>query len=257
MNYLRLLFCLFAFTVSVGCNSNSNSESNEVSDQSTIQIKTETTQCNKSLYVAGKKSFEESSYLDAIQLLEIFLRGCSSEKVPSAWISYSNFMLGYSYEQLLLNADPGDKNSNDLRGYAIQYYNLYLNSEPHSRFSVRALEGEARVLATSTDVGERKKGLEIIARGLDMDPARASLYRVKGNILTNLKEYGLACEAYKTAASYEPGNAWNHLGLGTAFAYVGECEKAIDAYEKALSIDPNLEQAKTSLKWAKDFCQKK
>ncbi len=59
-----------------------------------------------------------------------------------------------------------------------------------------------------------------------------------------LGEYDKAIEAFNKAIAIDPNNKEAWFGKGEAFDKFGEYDKAIEAYDRAITIDPNYEGAK-------------
>lgn len=57
----------------------------------------------------------------------------------------------------------------------------------------------------------------------------------------------MTIEAAMAAVKASPSNPHNWVDLGNAFAKDGDRDKARECYEKALSIDPTLPEARTAL----------
>ena len=84
----------------------------------------------------------------------------------------------------------------------------------------------------------------LLAAGCTPPGPRALL---DGEKLIKQEKYREAVEKLKLATQLLPTNAqsWNHLGL--AYHGLGEYEKAIEAYQKALTINPDLESVRYNL----------
>jgi len=57
------------------------------------------------------------------------------------------------------------------------------------------------------------------------------------------KEYDKAIEAYTKAIAIDPNYAGAYIGLGNAYNNKGQYDRAIEDYNKAIAIDPNLAKA--------------
>lgn len=67
-----------------------------------------------------------------------------------------------------------------------------------------------------------------------------------GNTLSALGEYELAQSEYLSAIEGDKSNAEIWKNLGSVYSHLGQHEKEIECYNKALSINPDLPQAKVS-----------
>jgi len=68
-------------------------------------------------------------------------------------------------------------------------------------------------------------------------------YFTLGNDYTKKKEYDKAIEAYQKAIEINPNNAWAYNNMGLCFYHKKEYDKAIEAYQKAIELDPNYARA--------------
>src|SRR5437660_704660 len=59
------------------------------------------------------------------------------------------------------------------------------------------------------------------------------------NILYELGHYEEAIEAYEQAISLDPNDAWTHNDKGSALYSLGYYEAAIEACKEAIRLDPN------------------
>ncbi|GLS89728.1 hypothetical protein GCM10007916_07950 [Psychromonas marina] len=65
----------------------------------------------------------------------------------------------------------------------------------------------------------------------------------QGSALYKDKQYEQALSAFTEAVSQQPENASAFYNQGNSYAQLQQLDKAIEAYDKALTIDPNLQQA--------------
>ena len=68
-----------------------------------------------------------------------------------------------------------------------------------------------------------------------------------GDILVEMKKFREAQSFYKYAAKNDNSSAAAFNGLGITYAYGGEFDKAISAFQKAVSLDPLMEKARLNL----------
>src|SRR3972149_6915171 len=66
----------------------------------------------------------------------------------------------------------------------------------------------------------------------------------KGNVLYDSGEYNKAIEAYNKALAIDPNDNYAWDGKGSAFYELGEYENAIEAFNRVIIIDPNYEKVK-------------
>ena len=61
------------------------------------------------------------------------------------------------------------------------------------------------------------------------------------------KRYREALELYRTQLEIDPDRAATHAGIGASLYFLDRSEEAIRSMERALSLDPTLETARTNL----------
>ena len=71
----------------------------------------------------------------------------------------------------------------------------------------------------------------------------AEEYTEKGNNNYHKSEFEKAIEAYKKAIKIDPDSDGAHHNIGLAYDNLGKFEKAIEAYKKAIKINPNNDGA--------------
>ncbi len=176
------------------------------------------------------------------------------------------------YEQGLGHRKAGEFES------AAASFEAVLRDDPNN---VKALVNLAR---TYVDLNRLEKASETINRALAADSTNADAYSVRGRIMNLNGEAQIAIESYQKAIALDPGNpfaknnlafiyiqsqrfndalplieqaiaqkndvAYFHNNLGIVYAALGERQKAVDAFQAALVIDPSNEKAKANLERA-------
>ena len=61
------------------------------------------------------------------------------------------------------------------------------------------------------------------------------------------KRYRKALHLYRTQLEIDPDKATTHANIGAALYYLDRTEEALRSLERALSLDPTLEMARTNL----------
>ena len=61
------------------------------------------------------------------------------------------------------------------------------------------------------------------------------------------KRYRQALDLYRTLLEIDPDRAATHAHIGATLHFLGRTEEAIRSLERALSLDPTLETARTNL----------
>ena len=106
------------------------------------------------------------------------------------------------------------------------------------------------------ELGEPKNAELVLRRLINDTPEFNQASFSLGNILRDQKRHAEAVEAYKLCLRHAPEypDAWNNLGL--AHGSLGDSDKAIDCYLKALTISHSFKPARQNLAQAY-ICQKK
>ena len=97
--------------------------------------------------------------------------------------------------------------------------------------------------AYNSGVKHMSKGNETAAKG---DSAFAYNYRATSNAKAN-KEYEKAVEKFEKAVSLDPKMKEAHNNLGYCYRKLGKLEQSLTSYQAALEIDPNYAQAREYL----------
>ncbi|MGI9251180.1 MAG: tetratricopeptide repeat protein [Pseudohongiellaceae bacterium] len=98
------------------------------------------------------------------------------------------------------------------------------------------------------------EGVEAFKVALEQDPNNANNKQALSHVASlyfNAEEYAIALDLYRQGAAIDSDNAEAHSDLGSALGQMGYLEEAIESYERALAIDPDLEIAKFNLEMAR------
>ena len=90
-------------------------------------------------------------------------------------------------------------------------------------------------------------GLEILDATVDMAPDEAEAWHLRAKVHYLQKDYALAIADLKHALDRDP----NHFGamndLGVAYEAIGAKKEALEAYRKAIAVNPFLDEAKRAV----------
>ena len=107
---------------------------------------------------------------------------------------------------------------------------------------LHALLGDA-----SWGLGRREAGDEHFRRALELDPHNMTTIEYVAAAHVRQKRYREALDLYRTLLEIDPERAATHADIGVSLYYLGRTEEAIRSLERALSLDPTLETARTNL----------
>ena len=80
----------------------------------------------------------------------------------------------------------------------------------------------------------------------------ATSYLDEGLNELHIGDYDQAIEAWQRALRLDPANALAANNIGTAYMFRQQPELAVPWFEKAIAGDPNLQIASNNLAWARD-----
>ncbi len=208
-------------------------------------------------YSVGKKLFEENKFIEAIPYLEKVVM----EHKNNHQYCYANFMLGYSYEQLVINEMNekkfGERISINLATEPQEYYLIYLKYwkewDGDYQRKYRAIEGIAR-MKYNLNRDDNKK-LEEVIKYMDENidyTNRPYTLLLKGHILLQMKKYESAIYWFEKSMNNmeSPWKVcrWSQLGISRCYLAMKDMKKAKEAYQQTLVIDPMNEFAKEEIK---------
>jgi len=102
---------------------------------------------------------------------------------------------------------------------------------------------QQRWLDTGYDLYNAKRyqdALYACEQALRNDPDNASVYNLKGDVLSDLKRYGEALTAFERAIQLDPNSATAYKNKGITLKNLKHYEEALTAYERAIQLDPTL-----------------
>ncbi|MBV9494369.1 MAG: tetratricopeptide repeat protein [Acidobacteria bacterium] len=108
--------------------------------------------------------------------------------------------------------------------------------EAYSRLG-RLLTGEERL----------EESIEVVQRGLIVDPDAAELYNTLGGAYSLLGRHQQAIAAHQRYVALRPREPNSHDSLAASYHWAGDYARAIDGYTEALRIEPRFEVARIHL----------
>ncbi len=154
------------------------------------------------------------------------------------------------YKQLLA-ANDSDPALHD--GIGSAYFLAGRNAEAATHFEriIRLVVQPGKALvnlgAVYNRLGEHKKAIDVLRRGLQHERKSVEAYYNLGIAHRKLGQFPLAVTAYREAIRLDPKFAEAYRNLGNVHLDMGQPGPAADAYRKALELKPDFEKAREGL----------
>ena len=97
------------------------------------------------------------------------------------------------------------------------------------------------------DMGEYRRALDVLKKGVELDPERTDIYNLMGFCHFKLKEHEAAIESFKKIIHLDPSSAIDYANIASNYRDMGQTAKAIRYYEMALTLDASIEFARENL----------
>jgi ribosomal protein S12 methylthiotransferase accessory factor len=97
------------------------------------------------------------------------------------------------------------------------------------------------------DMGEYRKALDVLKKGVELDPERTDIYNLMGFCHFKLREHEAAIENFKKIIQLDPSSAIDYANIASNYRDMGQTAKAIRYYEMALTLDASIEFARENL----------
>lgn len=127
---------------------------------------------------------------------------------------------------------------------ALAYFNKALELDPIKQDTASIYSYMGVCLKS---LGEYRKALAVLKKGENFDDARTDIYNLMGFCNFFLKEHEKAIECFHKVLKLDPGSAIDYANIASNYRDLGKTGKAIKYYETALSIDPEIDFARTNL----------
>lgn len=92
---------------------------------------------------------------------------------------------------------------------------------------------------TEPSAAQFDEALAATSRALDADPRNAVFYALKARVQLARGEYESAIEGNRIAIELNPSFAAAHCGLADSLTYLGQCDEAVERFEKAIALSSN------------------
>jgi ribosomal protein S12 methylthiotransferase accessory factor len=97
------------------------------------------------------------------------------------------------------------------------------------------------------EMGRYRQALEVLEKGLSIDPDRTDILNMMGFCRFKLGEHERAIEHFKTLLGLDPSSAIDYANIAVNYRKMGETKKAVEYFEMALALDPTIDFASKGL----------
>lgn len=196
------------------------------------------------LYLAGRYQLVSRKREGFEQAMKNFARAV--ERDPNFALAYGGLADSY----ILIDA-YSEKPSSDLLKKAEQYALKALSLEPNLAEAHTSL-AQVKSLAIKPFLNERSDEAEQhFTRAIELNPSYATARHWYGNYLFYQKRFAEALVQMEEATRLEPRSAMMMTSLATTYGNLGQLDKAIEHYDKAIELD----KTHTAAYLMKSLCQ--
>ena len=97
------------------------------------------------------------------------------------------------------------------------------------------------------EMEQYEDALTLLKKGIALDNEREDIFNLMGFCHFMLKQHPESIACFHKVLALKPGSAIDHASIASNYREMGKKEKAMDFYEMALAIDPDLDFARTNL----------
>lgn len=175
----------------------------------------------------------------------------SLKNLGVAYLKQDQYADAIEVLQQALTHAPADTKARSYHELAIQKLaeQRARDDDPFAENALDDLEGFTPASAEADPSQAQSEAQPAQANGAQSDPVHLLLD--KGVDCLDNGQYNAAIEAFNEAIRLAPGSANGYFGLGMVYEKRGDWGKAIEAYERALDLNPDDAATRESLKFAK------
>ena len=128
---------------------------------------------------------------------------------------------------------------------AISYFERALGLDPHQE----DIPTICSYMAVSLkELGKFREALDLLKRAERADSERTDVYNLMGYCYFKLKEHEKAIQCFEKVLSIDPTSAIDYANIASNYRELGDREQAIQYYKLALELDPTIDFARENLK---------
>ena len=87
------------------------------------------------------------------------------------------------------------------------------------------------------------EALQALEAAAALDGRRTDVYNLMGFCHFKLRDHRRAITCFENVLAIDPGSAIDHANIGVNYQAIGDTERAVEAYQTALSLDPTIDFA--------------
>ena len=99
---------------------------------------------------------------------------------------------------------------------------------------------------TAQENGQSETATAYYIRALEIDPHYAKAIRRLAHLRAEQQRYDESLELFQRLIDIDPGDAMAHGNMGIVLFYLGNSAEALQRFDQALSLNPNLENARAN-----------
>ncbi len=155
---------------------------------------------------------------------------------------------GIETQYTAVNKETGEE---ELMGSKEQR-DLFIKSGDYENPQTRVTESKKDEIAKNIALiyiqeGENEKAIEAIERALEDSPNDPALLQAQADVYYNMGDMAKYREIMEKVAEQNPDNAVLFYNLGVSSAELGENDRAIEYYNRAIELDPEMSNARINI----------
>ena len=195
-------------------------------------------------YAAGRYQAAATAFKGVVMIRPGYARGYI--ELGSSYLALKKYALA---EKAYLDAKAINDDACAACGLGMTYHGLGRNDDAEKEYqrAMRLDPNDACPYAQSGtmyyELGRYPEAITAFKRAATLWPSYGS-YMYLGHSYIYARDYEPAIEAYKKAIQIDPKNERAHYQLGIAYDYQQRYEESVKEYNEALKIDPDYEEAR-------------
>jgi len=89
------------------------------------------------------------------------------------------------------------------------------------------------------DLKQYQKAIDLLKQAIELDPDKAYLHKMLGNLYLMSRQYQKAAEELEQAVRLAPDDSYAHSALGASYMWLQRNQEADEELKKAINLDPD------------------